>query len=160
MPKVLVVEDSRVTQQLFVKALVGRVSCLKADDIDTCMSADEARQSLQENEYDIILLDEHLRGEGRGSDILHWMHQNLDRNIPVISISGASSKGVLKWIWKAFGYISTSMSDSDMLVQMDMEEVRATLKQYDVIGHYNVSQSWPLTELVMQTLECHGPLKE
>jgi two-component system, NtrC family, sensor kinase len=83
-----------------------------------CNSGEEAIDCLQEESFDLLLLDYKMGGIS-GIDVLQWMLEK-NKDIPVILITAHGSEEIAleAWKWRAKDYFVKGTSDLAQLPQL------------------------------------------
>ena len=105
--RALVVDDDRPYRFLIKKSLTER-----GHDVVICNSAEEAFQHLQNEQFDVVLLDYKMDGIN-GINVLQWMF-GRKMDIPVILITSYGSEEIYEeaYKWGASEYFVKGEMDS------------------------------------------------
>jgi DNA-binding NtrC family response regulator len=107
--RVLVVDDDRPYSVLLKKTLTGH-----GHSVVVCFSADDAFYRLQDELFDIVLLDYKMAGTS-GINVLQWMYgRKID--VPVILITGYGSEEIYEEAYK--------WGASEYFVKGEMDTIR------------------------------------
>lgn len=87
-PRVLAVEDNSETQLLLEHLLK------KSFEVTVVAGVDEALEAVDENDFDILLLDINLSEERTGTDLLHLLRErdHMD-SVPAIALTAYAMPG-------------------------------------------------------------------
>jgi DNA-binding response OmpR family regulator len=109
--KVLIVDD----EESFRMSLEMALTMTKEFGVQSCESAGVARELLEKNTFDVIILD-YSMPEETGIDLLRWMNANNNRT-PVIMVTAAGSETVAVEAIKlgAYDYFRKDQIDIDKL---------------------------------------------
>jgi DNA-binding response OmpR family regulator len=109
--KVLIVDD----EESFRMSLEMALTMTKEFGVQSCESASVARELLQKNSFDVIILD-YSMPEETGIDLLRWMNDGNNRT-PVIMVTAAGSETVAVEAIKlgAYDYFRKDQIDIDKL---------------------------------------------
>jgi DNA-binding NtrC family response regulator len=119
--RVLVVDDDHPYGVLLRKSLSGR-----GHSVILCASAEEAFLHLQNQKFDIVLLDYKIEGTN-GINILQWMY-GKKMDIPVILITGYGSEEVYEEAYK--------WGASEYFVKGEMDAIRLPVLLEQVYNKY------------------------
>lgn len=85
--RILLIEDNMDTQ------LIYKVYLRELYEIDICSTGDSGLKCLNENEYDLLILDINLPGKINGSIILDEIRNNFqDKKLPVLVVTAYAMK--------------------------------------------------------------------
>ena len=85
--RILLIEDNIDTQ------LIYKVYLRELYEIDICSTGDSGLKCLNENEYDLLILDINLPGKINGSIILDEIRNNFqDKKLPVLVVTAYAMK--------------------------------------------------------------------
>lgn len=109
--KVLIVDD----EEAFRMSLEMALTITKEFGVQSCGSASDARELLQVNTFDVVILD-YSMPEETGLDLLRWMQKN-NYSTPVIMVTAAGSESVAVEAIKlgAYDYFRKDQIDIDKL---------------------------------------------
>jgi DNA-binding response OmpR family regulator len=109
--RVLVTDD----EDTFRKALVYFLKSTHQYDVDAADSGDSAIEALEQQSYDVIILDYRMPGR-TGLNVLQWMHEQK-METPVIMLTGAGSENIAVEAMKlgAYDYIRKDLFDRNHL---------------------------------------------
>lgn len=148
--KALVVEDSRIYQQLL--EAVFKDMGLAARFVET---GEDCLQALEQDDYQLICLDLHLPGID-GMEVCRLMReQEKYRYLPIVLMTEEENEALLK---QAFG-----IGITDVLRKSNIEELHTSISQYveglntSVSGRVLYIEDSPTTaQLTLHTLEAMG----
>jgi DNA-binding NtrC family response regulator len=109
--KVLIVDD----EESFRMSLEMALNMTKEFGVQSCGSASAARELMEKNTFDVLILD-YSMPEETGIDLLRWMQSNNNRT-PVIMVTAAGSETVAVEAIKlgAYDYFRKDQIDIDKL---------------------------------------------
>ncbi len=109
--KVLIVDD----EESFRMSLEMALNMTKEFGVQSCGSASSARELMEKNTFDVVILD-YSMPEETGIDLLRWMQNNNNRT-PVIMVTAAGSETVAVEAIKlgAYDYFRKDQIDIDKL---------------------------------------------
>lgn len=120
--KVLLVEDDKVLSEMYITRFNE-----ESFEVQLTGSGEEAKNLLQNNEYDLVLLDIMLPGIS-GLDVLAWVRENEKlKNLPVFLLSALSTDED-KMRGKelgATGYLAKSETTPEQIV----DSIKGALKE-------------------------------
>jgi DNA-binding NtrC family response regulator len=107
--RVLIIDDDKPYSIVLKRSVTGR-----GHSAEICLSADEAIQLLQKEQFDILLLDYKMEGTS-GINLLQWMW-GKKMDVPVILITGYGSEEIYEEAYK--------WGASEYFVKGEMDAVR------------------------------------
>jgi CheY-like chemotaxis protein len=110
--KILIIEDNAETQ------LILKIYLRDYYDIDTVQTAIEGLKKIEQNDYNLIVLDINLPGELDGNDVIRKLKKNPEfKSIPILVITAYALKGDKEKYLSmgANGYLSKPVEKKDVL---------------------------------------------
>lgn len=120
MPQILIVEDNHRLSALMKKGLAkhGLASAV-------AQNSDEALQQVQQDNFDLILLDIGLPGKD-GWTVVKELHQ-LGKRLPILVVSARSDvpETIAQWRYDVNGYIAKPFKVAHLIVQVKEQLLRS-----------------------------------
>lgn len=133
--RILLVDD----ESSILKILQRIVKRVGGECVTAC-SAEEARQALQRESFDLLLSDLYLPGES-GMDLIKWVQEHFP-NIGVIMISGEDDADVAvkALAMGAYGYIIKPFKVNEIVINISNALRRQQLEAEQKARHDNLEQ--------------------
>lgn len=132
---ILIVDDNPVVLDL-LESIVHRISARSR----CSSSAEQARDLLQQETFDLLLCDLYLPGES-GMELIQWVHAVFP-DIGVIMISGEDNPEVAEQALEigAFGYIIKPFKTNEIIINISSALRRQQLEAETRARHENLEQ--------------------
>ena len=126
--KILIVEDEAV----IAMSMQEKLNNIGYSNIDSAFTEKEANGLLNNNNYDLVLMDVKLGGNIDGIDIVNAVKEKID--LPVIYVTGNSdSKTVQKAkLSTPYGFLKKPVHEADLKIQMEIALHKEKVKKLSI----------------------------